>query len=150
MKYIKTDNGVIVTEEKNHSDETCSRPCLSCNPLPLPVGTEIEPVDIGNRSCRSAGRDLSISSLVWSRQFTCLAMGLVSGGNVFLWSLPGAAKSTMARMLAAGISGDFFSLNLGPDTGKSDLFGPPSLSAMKKDQWDRAWSTGCHCPYHSL
>ncbi|TFG49845.1 MAG: MoxR family ATPase [Anaerolineales bacterium] len=138
MKYIKTQNGVISTEEKNHVMRLAQgHAFLQSSP---PSGAvEISPLDVGAEVVRL--RDEISDQLVGMEHAVhLLAMGLVSGGNVFLWSLPGAAKSTMARMMAAGISGEFFSLNLGPDTGKSDLFGPPSLSAMKKDQWDRAWS----------
>jgi len=138
MKYIKTDNGVISTEEKNHVMRLAHGHSF-LQSSPPSSGTEISPLDIAAEVVRL--RDEISSQFVGMEQAVhLLAMGLVSGGNVFLWSLPGAAKSTMARMMAAGISGEFFSLNLGPDTGKSDLFGPPSLSAMKKDEWDRAWS----------
>lgn len=138
MKYIKTDNGVICTEEKNHQMRLAQGHAY-LHQSPPSGAVEIQPEDVGKEVANL--RDEIASQLVGLEQAVhLLAMGLVSGGNVFLWSLPGAAKSTMARMMAAGISGDFFSLNLGPDTGKSDLFGPPSLSAMKKDQWERAWS----------
>ena len=138
MKYIKTQNGVIVTDEKNHLMRLAQGHAYLLQSPPNGA-VEIKPADIGKEV---AGlRDEISDQLVGLEQAVhILAMGLVSGGNVFLWSLPGAAKSTMARMWAAGISGEFFSLNLGPDTGKNDLFGPPSLSAMKQDQWDRAWS----------
>jgi len=138
MKYIQADNGVISTEEKNHIMRLAQgHAYLQASP---PSGsTGLSPLEVGAEVLQL--RDDISSQLVGMEQAVhLLAMGLVSGGNVFFWSLPGAAKSTMARMLAAGISGEFFSLNLGPDTGKSDLFGPPSLSAMKNDQWDRAWS----------
>ncbi|TFG48119.1 MAG: hypothetical protein E4H33_04755, partial [Anaerolineales bacterium] len=136
MKYIKTQNGVIVTDEKNHLMRLAQGHAYLLQSPPNGA-VEIKPADIGKEV---AGlRDEISDQLVGLEQAVhILAMGLVSGGNVFLWSLPGAAKSTMARMWAAGISGEFFSLNLGPDTGKNDLFGPPSLSAMKQDQWDRA------------
>ena len=138
MKYIKTDNGVISTDEKNHQMRLAQGHAY-LHQSPSSGAVEIQPEDVGKEVANL--RDEIASQLVGLEQAVhLLAMGLVSGGNVFLWSLPGAAKSTMARMMAAGISGDFFSLNLGPDTGKSDLFGPPSLSAMKKDQWERAWS----------
>jgi len=138
MKYIKTQNGVISAESQNHSMRLAQGHAYLQKSAPS-SGTEILPQDIGKEV--AALRDEICSQLVGMEEAVHLiAMGLVSGGNVFLWSLPGAAKSTTARMFASGISGNFFSLNLGPDTGKNDLFGPPSLSAMKKDQWDRAWS----------
>jgi len=138
MKYIKTQNGVISTEDLNHQMILAQGQAYLHQTTPSGA-IEIFPQDIGKEAADLC--DEIASQLVGMEEAVhLLAMGLISGGNVFLWSLPGAAKSTMARMLAAGISGNFFSLNLGPDTGKNDLFGPPSLSAMKQDQWDRAWS----------
>ena len=138
MKYIKTQNGVISTEEKNHVMRLAQGHAYLQKSAPSGA-VEILPEDIGKEV--AALRDEITSQFIGMEDAVHLmAMGLVSGGNVFLWSLPGAAKSSTARMFAAGIDGDFFSLNLGPDTGKNDLFGPPSLSAMKNDQWDRAWS----------
>jgi len=138
MKYIKTQNGVIVTDKRNHLMRLAQGHAYLLQSPPNGA-VEIMPADIG-KEVAGLRDEISDQLVGLERAVHVLAMGLVSGGNVFLWSLPGAAKSTMARMMAAGISGEFFSLNLGPDTGKNDLFGPPSLSAMKQDQWDRAWS----------
>ena len=138
MKYIKTQNGVIVTDEKNHLMRLAQGHAYLLQSPPNGA-VEIIPEDVGKEVANL--RDEISDQLVGMEQAVhLLAMGLVSGGNVYLWSLPGAAKSTIARMMAAGISGEFYSLNLGPDTPKNDLFGPPSLSAMKNDKWDRSWS----------
>ncbi len=138
MKYIKTDNGVISTEEKNHEMRLAQGHAYLQKSAP-PGGVEIHPQDIG-KEVAALCDEITSQFVGMEEAVHMMAMGLVSGGNVFLWSLPGAAKSSIARMFAAGINGTFFSLNLGPDTSKNDLFGPPSISAMRNDKWDRALS----------
>jgi MoxR-like ATPase len=62
---------------------------------------------------------------------------LITGYNVYLLSLPGAAKSTLARLLARGIGGDFFRINLNPDISRSDLLGPVDPDALRRGEWQR-------------
>ena len=138
MKYMKTHNGVITTENQN-AQMILAHGHASLADAPPQGGVEIEPVQVGEEVSHLLD-EISDQLVGMAEAVHLLGLGLLSGGNVFLWSLPGAAKSTMARLLAEGIKGEFFSLNLGPDTGKNDLFGPPSLAAMKKDRWERSWS----------
>ena len=136
MKYIKTGQGVIVSEsQKANLNLANSRAFLVDNP---PSGAvELDPLQVGSE-VGDLINEIS-GQLVGMEETThLLGLGLISGGNVFLWSLPGAGKSTIARLLAAGIDGEFFSINLSPSTSLNDLIGPPSISALKKDKWDRA------------
>jgi MoxR-like ATPase len=136
MKYIKTDQGAIVTETKKALLNLAhARAFLVDNP---PSGaTELDPVQVGSKVA-DLSKEISSQLVGMAEATRLLGLGLLSGGNVFLWSLPGAGKSTIARLLAAGIDGKFFSINLGPGTGDNDLFGPPSISALKQDKWDIA------------
>ncbi|MFO7943472.1 MAG: MoxR family ATPase [Anaerolineales bacterium] len=138
MKYMQTHNGVITTENQK-AQMILAHGHASLVGAPPQGGAEIEPVQVGEEVSKLLD-EISAQLVGMAEAVHLLGLGLLSGGNVFLWSLPGAAKSTMARLLAEGIEGEFFSLNLGPDTGKNDLFGPPSLAAMKKDRWERSWS----------
>jgi MoxR-like ATPase len=138
MKYIKTDEGAIVIEtQKALLNLANSRAFLVGNPPS--TASELDPQQVGSE-VGDLMTEISGQLVGMSETAHLLGLGLLSGGNVFLWSLPGAGKSTIARLMAAGIDGKFFSLNLGPDTGKNDLFGPPSIAAMKQDKWERAWS----------
>lgn len=67
-------------------------------------------------------------------------LGLLTGDNVFLLSLPGAAKSTMASMIGQAINGTFWRKNFTPGMDESDIYGPVSLSALSRDRFERAWS----------
>jgi MoxR-like ATPase len=65
---------------------------------------------------------------------------LLAGENVFFLSLPGAAKTTLARMVAQGIDGRFFRINLNPDISRNDLFGPLDPSSIREGRWARKLS----------
>lgn len=73
-------------------------------------------------------------------------LGLVTGDNVFFYSLPGDGKSTTVRLVAEGISGKFFRINMTPDLSKSDLLGPISVNGIQNGKWTREWQglAGCH------
>lgn len=138
MKYIKTDQGVIVSDpQKANLNLAHNRAFLVDSPPSEAV--ELDPLQVG---CEVGDLIKEISGQLVGMEETThlLALGLISGGNVFLWSLPGAGKSTIARLLAAGIDGECFFINLSPSISMNDLIGPPSISALKKDKWDRALS----------
>ncbi len=65
---------------------------------------------------------------------------LLSGDTIFFLSLPGAAKTTLARLIAKGVGGDFFRRNLTPDTSRNDLFGPLDPEMVKQGLWGRKLS----------
>lgn len=66
----------------------------------------------------------------------CL-VALLCGGNVYLHSLPGAAKSTLARLVGEGIAGRFFRVLLNPDITRNDLFGSLDPLAIQQGRWAR-------------
>lgn len=70
----------------------------------------------------------------------CMLLGLLTGDNVFMLSLPGAAKTTMTTMLGSAVEGDYFRKNFTPDMSASDLFGPPSMAGVQKGVWTRDYS----------
>lgn len=67
-------------------------------------------------------------------------LGLLTGDNVFLLSLPGAAKSTMAGLIGQAINGTFWRKNFTPGMDESDIYGPVSISALAQDRFERAWA----------
>ena len=67
-------------------------------------------------------------------------LGLLTGDNVFLLSLPGAAKSTMAGLIGQAIDGTFWRKNFTPGMDESDIYGPVSLSALSQNRFERAWA----------
>jgi len=69
----------------------------------------------------------------------CLA-ALLAGENVFLISLPGAAKSTLARLVAEAINGQFFRVVLNPDISRNDLIGSLDPQAIQQGRWQRKLS----------
>jgi len=65
---------------------------------------------------------------------------LVSGGNPFFVSLPGAAKTTIAKMVGTAVTGKYFRKNLTKSMSVSDLFGPLSVAGVQNGIWTREWS----------
>lgn len=64
-------------------------------------------------------------------------LSLLTGDNAFLLSLPGAAKSTLANMVAEGVNGKSFSIIMAGDLTRNDLFGAFDPSAIQKGEWKR-------------
>ncbi len=67
-------------------------------------------------------------------------VALLAGENVFFLSLPGAAKTTLARMIAQGVDGQLFRINLNPDISRNDLFGALDPNALREGRWARKLS----------
>jgi len=141
MKTIEVNEGYLVlaaeAQQKPMFALAQKRVFLVPN---MPYGAqEILPGDVGTQT---AGLLAEIKAQVVGLDDATdvLGLGLLSGGNVFMWSLPGAAKSTISRLLAEGVDGWMFRLNLSPATGEEELFGPYSIAALKKDIQERAWA----------
>ena len=79
-------------------------------------------------------------------------LGLLSGDNVFLLSKPGAAKSTLARLIGEAFGGEsrFFRKNFTPDMSMSDLYGPLSVEKINQGLYEREWSGIATCSYALL
>jgi MoxR-like ATPase len=67
-------------------------------------------------------------------------VGLLAGENVFFLSLPGAAKTTLSRLISQGLDGSHFRINLNPDVSRSDLFGALDPNALREGRWGRRLS----------
>ena len=67
-------------------------------------------------------------------------LGLMTGDNVFLLSLPGAAKSTMSAMIGKAINGNFWRKNFTPGMDEADIYGPVSLTELAQNRFVRAYS----------
>jgi len=67
-------------------------------------------------------------------------VALLAGENVFFLSLPGAAKTTLSRLIAHGIEGRLFRINLNPDVSRNDLFGALDPAALRDGRWARKLS----------
>jgi MoxR-like ATPase len=106
----------------------------------LPSGeTLIAPEDV-LQQIRDLEADLNDRFVAMSDPIHALMLGLATGENVFMLSLPGAAKSAIGRLIGGAVGGRFFRRNMTPSTTESDLLGPISLAGVKNEKYTRAWS----------
>jgi MoxR-like ATPase len=89
---------------------------------------------------RQLGREIKGQLVAMDEEVDLVLTALLSGDTVFFLSLPGAAKSTLARLLAKGVGGRFFRRNLTPDTSQNDLFGPLDPAKVQQGTWGRKLS----------
>lgn len=136
MKYIKTGQGVIVSEPQKAILNLAQNRAFLVNSPPAGA-VELDPLQVGSE-VGDLIKEISGQLVGMDETTHLLGLALLSGGNIFLWSLPGAGKSTIARLLAAGIDGEYFPIILSPSTSLDELLGPLSISALKQDKLDRA------------
>lgn len=66
-----------------------------------------------------------------------LMAAILVGENVLMLGPPGTAKSAMARAIAAGFDATYFERLLTKQSKPDELFGPPSLAALKEGRYER-------------
>ena len=100
------------------------------------------PIDIDAllEQVRQLGLEIKAQLVAMDEEVDLLLTALLSGDTVFFLSLPGAAKSTLARLLAKGVGGRFYRRNLTPDTSQNDLFGPLDPAKVQAGVWGRKLS----------
>ena len=65
-------------------------------------------------------------------------IALLAGKHVFSLGIPGTAKSAICRAICSAVRGaQFFRYQLSMTSRPEDLFGPPMLSKLKQDSYER-------------
>ncbi len=105
-----------------------------------PKGSEEMHLDDFLARVRALGEEIRAQLVAMEEEINLVLAALLSGENVFFLSLPGAAKTTLARLVAKGIDGRFFRINLNPDVSRNDLFGPLDPNALREGRWARRLS----------
>ena len=108
-------------------------------PVAPPGATPID-VDAFVEQVRCLGKEIKAQLVAMDEEVDLVLTALLSGDTVFFLSLPGAAKTTLARLLAKGVGGNFFRRNLTPDTSQNDLFGPLDPTKVQQGVWGRKLS----------
>jgi len=89
------------------------------------------------QSINALGDEIKCQLVAMDEEVDLVLTALIAGETVFFLSLPGAAKTTLARLIAQGIDGKFFRKNLTADTSRNDIFGPLDPEKIKQGQWGR-------------
>jgi MoxR-like ATPase len=106
---------------------------------PLAGGTLVD-VAAFLAQVRQLGQEIKAQLVAMDEEVDLILTALLSGDTVFFLSLPGAAKTTLARLVAKGVGGKFFRRNLTPDTSQNDLFGPLDPAKVQHGVWGRKLS----------
>jgi len=102
-----------------------------------PVNSTALDIDNFIESVNDLGGEIKSQLVAMDEEIELALTALVSGETVFFLSLPGAAKTTMARMIAQGIDGSFYRKNITADTSRNDIFGPIDPGKVKRGEWGR-------------
>jgi MoxR-like ATPase len=96
-------------------------------------------VDISGlvQQVNALGDEIKCQLVAMDEEVDLVLTALIAGETVFFLSLPGAAKTTLARLIAQGIDGNFFRKNLTADISRNDIFGPLDPEKIKQGQWGR-------------
>ncbi len=145
MKAIETSGKTLVlSKDLDPSNGSLPERLLAHERVVLlpktPLGSQVIDVDALLEDVRDLGKEIRLQLVAMDEEITLLLTALLSGDTVFFLSLPGAAKSTLARLLAKGVGGKFFRRNLTPDTSQNDLFGPLDPSKVQQGIWGRRLS----------
>jgi MoxR-like ATPase len=132
VDHIEGTNGVVPERLLSHER-------VALLPTPPPGATPID-VDIFLEQVRKLGDEIKAQLVAMDEEVDLILTALLSGDTVFFLSLPGAAKSTLARLLAKGVGGKFYRRNLTPDTSQNDLFGPLDPAKVQQGVWGRKLS----------
>ena len=89
------------------------------------------------QNINALGDEIKCQLVAMDEEVDLVLTALIAGETVFFLSLPGAAKTTLARLIAQGIDGKFFRKNLTADTSRNDIFGPLDPEKIKQGQWGR-------------
>ena len=89
------------------------------------------------KNINALGDEIKCQLVAMDEEVDLVLTALIAGETVFFLSLPGAAKTTLARLIAQGIDGNFFRKNLTADTSRNDIFGPLDPEKIKQGQWGR-------------
>ena len=86
---------------------------------------------------RHLGEGIRAQLIAIDVEIELVLVALIAGENIFFLSLPGVAKTTLSRMIAQGMEGRLFRINLNPNVSRNDLFGALDPAALREGRWAR-------------
>jgi MoxR-like ATPase len=132
LVLLQNVNGVVPERLLAH-ERVALLPSAPAGGVPIDLDAFLQQV-------RQLGQEIKAQLVAMDEEVDLILTALLSGDTVFFLSLPGAAKSTLARLLARGVGGKFYRRNLTPDTSQNDLFGPLDPAKVQQGVWGRKLS----------
>ena len=144
MKYTKYNDQYVFPINGQQPVMTLNSNRLGLFTTPPADGEEID-IDELIPKINALEKELNSQLIRMEAPIHLCINGLLSSNNVFLYSKPGAAKTTLAGKFGEAI-GNYFKINFTPETTKNDIFGPVSINGVKEGKWIREWSgiAGAH------
>jgi len=69
-----------------------------------------------------------------------IALSLAIGEHLFVYGSPGTAKSSVLRLFAEGIGGNFWRVVMNPDLPRDEILGALDPQALAQGLWLRKWA----------
>lgn len=113
MKTLKTHDGKCLVAMADVTGQPprllLARERIGLLETPLEESKEIDLADFIARA-NALGQEIKSQLVAMDEEIDLVLTGLLAGENVFFLSLPGAAKTTLARMIAQGVDGNLEAL----------------------------------------
>src|SRR3990172_7068983 len=143
MKWIETHDGKFLAPLEGSHDMPpellLARERVGLFHSPPHPSEPVEPAEIMARARRLID-EIAGQLVAMQEEIELALVALLAGENLFFLSLPGAAKTTLSRMIAQGVEGRLFRINLNPDVSRNDLFGALDPAALREGRWARKLS----------
>ena len=143
MKSIETHDGRFLTPLEGVHDMRpellLARERIGLFPSPPRSSEAVDLVEF-MAGAERLGEEIAGQLVAMAEEIELAIVALLAGENVFFLSLPGAAKTTLSRMIAQGVDGRLFRINLNPDVSRNDLFGALDPAALRDGRWARKLS----------
>jgi len=100
---------------------------------------QVDIIDVGRRLNDLAA--LVTTNFVGRAELAqAIALSLAIGEHLFVYGEPGTAKSSVLRLFAEGIGGNFWRIVMNPDLPRDEILGALDPQALAQGQWLRKWA----------
>jgi len=107
-------------------------------------GTEVDVFVVASK-IKQLQQDVAKNFIGRDELSQAISLAIVIGEHLFVEGAPGTAKSSLLRLFAEGIGGDFWRVVMNPDLPRDELVGTLDPNALAQGQWRRNWAGVATC-----